>query len=743
MATMIHDTNKPGLVFHGPIRRWDEGLPLGNGMLGCLVWGEGDTLNLSLDRADLWDLTPVPEFNSPDYRFSFVRECVAAKNLDPVRAIIETPYKMHAAPTKLPGGRLVLRVPGLEGATFHLDVGSATARVETASGFRAEIVVLANEPLGLITMDGCIDADPRVWNPFGTDYPPARPTENEIPCAKLGYAQGERLSGVNETGYYQPTGGGDGQTVLVKWRAEGNRWTGLWTIQNGGRSSIERARQRLDDALQKLNGDALSAHYAWWTDYHQQSDIRIDDPVLEHAWRINNYYFGAAARTGAPPICLQGPWTCDEGWLPPWKGDYHHNLNTQFCYYQAFAANHLEAVRGFLDWLWEIKPTCEAWTRKFYDLPGLNMSAVMGLDGQCMGGWHQYSHSPTSAGWIAHFFTLYVKYSGDRAFLRDRAYPWLSACAEFFETYSTMGRDGRRVFPLSSSAEINDNKLSAWFPDQLTNYDLAIVRSVLAALVEFARGLERPQELARWERLLGEFPEFPADLEYGLLIAPDYPLSISHRHHAHLMGFYPLGLLKPFRSENDRAVVETSMRSLEKLGTLQWVGYSFSWRAAMYATMGDGQRAAEDLRVFQSAFVSSNGFHLNGDQSGKGYSKWVTRPFTLEGNFTAALAVQQMLLQSEDGVVRLFPAVPEQWRYAEFTTLRVAGGHLISARMQNGAVNWVEIRSEQGGHCELAHPFAGDRYRAEPAPESGIEDTGARLVFSMSPGETLTFTRVP
>ena len=91
----------------------------------------------------------------------------------------------------------------------------------------------------------------------------------------------------------------------------------------------------------------------------------------------------------------------------------------------------------------------------------------------------------------------------------------------------------------------------------------------------------------------------------------------------------------------------------------------------------------------------------------------------------------------------LFPAIPKQWRFAEFATLRVVGGHLVSARLENGAVNWVKICSEQGGRCVLAHPFAGGRYRVEPAPQNGIEDDGACLAFNLSPGETLTFTRIP
>jgi len=113
--------------------------------------------------------------------------------------------------------------------------------------------------------------------------------------------------------------------------------------------------------------------------------------------------------------------------------------------------------------------------------------------------------------------------------------------------------------------------------------------------------------------------------------------------------------------------------------------------SCLRARVGDGDAAARHLDVFTRAFTSRNGFHVNGDQSGEGFSNLTYRPFTLEGNFAAMQAVQEMLLQSgsptpgkrDTEVIRLFPAVPQDWHDAAFTDLRAEGGHRVFARREN------------------------------------------------------------
>ena len=145
---------------------------------------------------------------------------------------------------------------------------------------------------------------------------------------------------------------------------------------------------------------------------------------------------------------------------------------------------------------------------------------------------------------MAHHFYMHWKYSRDRDFLRDRAYPYLRSAADFIEAMTTKGEEGLRTLALSSSPEINDNRPEAWFPS-ITNYDLALIRWLLGATAELAEELGLREEADRWNALLAEFPPLPLDPTDGrLLVAKDIPLRESHRHHSHLMAIHPLGIVR-------------------------------------------------------------------------------------------------------------------------------------------------------------------------------------------------------
>jgi alpha-L-fucosidase 2 len=104
--------------------------------------------------------------------------------------------------------------------------------------------------------------------------------------------------------------------------------------------------------------------------------------------------------------------------------------------------------------------------------------------------------------------------------------------------------------------------------------------------------------------------------------------------------------------DQQKEIIRQSIRHIEKLGTKAWVGYSFSWMACVYAKAREAEKAADMLRKFATNFTSANSFHLNGDQKGGQYSSYTYRPFTLEGNFAFARGLQEMLLQSHDGLYR-------------------------------------------------------------------------------------------
>jgi alpha-L-fucosidase 2 len=148
-----------------------------------------------------------------------------------------------------------------------------------------------------------------------------------------------------------------------------------------------------------------------------------------------------------------------------------------------------------------------------------------------------------------------------------------------------------------------------------------------------------------------------------------------------------------------------SFKELDSLGTDYWCGYSYSWLGNLKARAKDGDGAAKVLKTFAECFCLPNSFHVNGDQSGTGKSKFTYRPFTLEGNFAFASGLQEMLLQSYSGIINIFPAIPKDWDNITFRNLRTEGAFLISVEKKDGKINKIIIYPEKGGKIKIKNPF--------------------------------------
>ena len=736
------------LVFSRLADSWDEGLPLGNGLLGALIWKKGKALRLSLDRADLWDLRPVREFERPEFRFAWVRGQVLKGDYKPVQELGDVPYDRDPAPTKIPAAALEFDIGAWgEVASVRLNLREALAEVEWKNGARLRTFVQASETVGWFIFEGLpVDVEPRLVPPAYARTAAGAESRDVIAgktLASLDYPPPALLPAANSIYYHQEGWGGMSYDVAVEWqRPRPGVLIGLWTISSDyprlktGLLAIVNAQK----AWRRTFTADLETHRALWRAFWDRSLIEIPDPLLEAQWYREVYKFGSASRRGAPPITLQAVWTADNGSLPPWKGDFHHDLNTQLSYWPCYSGNRLDKGLAFLDWLWAVKPEAENYTRTYFGVEGLNVPGVSTLEGKPMGGWIQYSLGPTVSAWLGHHFYLHWAFSRDKVFLRERAYPWLKAVAVFLDQLAVRGPDGKRKLPLSSSPEINDNRIDAWF-DKTTNFDLALIRWLYGASAELAAELGLKGDEKTWKKILSEWPGLALAGDDGrLLVAPGYPLRESHRHFSHLMAIHPLGLLSWDGGEADRRTIRASLAELDRLGPDGWCGYSYSWLGNMAAWARDGDKAARALRTFAACFCLPNSFHVNGDQCRAGHSKFTYRPFTLEGNFAFASAVQEMLLQSQSGVVRAFPAIPAAWTEVAFQDLRARGAFLVSATMRGGRVVEVRVTSEQGGELRLENPFAGETVRISGIPEDRVRRREKILVLEMRMGEACVLT---
>lgn len=714
------------LRLDAPIERWDEGIPLGNGLMGGLLWGGGNVLKVSLDRGDLWDLRRPDIVKQPDWNYATIKRLVAEGDQKEISRLFDAPYNDIPYPTKLPVARLELEFPAQNQIKrFSLDLATATGQVDLVKG-RVRAVFDATRPVAFLDING------------------PEPAPRFVPSAavkKLGYPAAE----VGEEGDFawvvQSASKGDAlkYAVALKKQRDGNRTRIAVTITStaDGDDPLAIAKEQLDAALA---GQSLDPHRRWWAYFWDKSGVRVPDEDIQRQYDLVQYFYGAASRRWAPPMPLQGVWTADEGSLPPWKGDYHHDLNTQLTYWAYLAAGHFDEGLSFIDFMWDLLPEHRRFAKTFYGTGGAAVPGVMTLDGKALAGWAQYSLSPMDGAWVAQAFYKHWRYTMDDAFLRERAYPYMVALAECYVDLLEPGDDGKLKLPLSSSPEIHNNTIKAWMTPN-TNFDLALLRWHFTALAEMAQELGEAGAAERWRGVLAKLDDFAVEPDtMALMLSPDESLTESHRHHSQVMAIHPLGLITIEGSDRDRAVIEGTLAQMEELGTRNWCGYSFSWMACIGARAGKPETALKYLDIFVSNFISRNGFHLNGDQKGGEYSNFKYRPFTLEGNFAAAEAVHEMLLQSWGDVVRVFPAVPAEWADVEFEKLRAEGGWIVSAKRAAGKTASVSVRATVDGPLRLRDPFNG-------APVEwnlqGVKKDGRDYIIDLKGGQELIGTPKP
>jgi alpha-L-fucosidase 2 len=739
MGQSAKDELQPGrhqnLSFEELATTWDEGIPLGNGMLGALIWEKDGKLRFSLDRADLWDLRPTANLDNKNWTFKWVIDRWKNNQYQEVQQMFDLPYDRDPGPSKIPAGALEFNILA-KVKRVELILRKGLCEVEWANGMKMETFVHATKQEGWFKFSGIKENIlPSIVPPpyhlsaqSGEDNPV---TGQDL--RRLGYPAGDLTVEKEFISYTQEGWNGFTYRIKVQWKSEGDVLIGHWNIQVLNKNEPASVALTEEKISTPKYLDILKTHKNWWLDYWKQCSIDIPDSILLKQWYLEQYKFGAANGNGAPPISLQAVWTADNGKLPPWKGDFHNDLNTQLSYWPAYSANKLGQSMGFIDWLEKNKPVFESYTKQYFQTNGVNVPGVSTFAGSPMGGWIQYSFGPTVSAWIAHHYYLQWRYSMDRTFLSEKAYPWLEKVAIYLMEVSLLDEKGIRKLPLSSSPEIFNNSRQAWF-STMTNFDLGLVKWLFSKTSELAIELNKPEDAVKWKQIEGEWGELDVDDSSGLTFAKDFPYDASHRHFSHLVAFHPLGLVDVSKGEKDKQIIQNTINTLDKYGSSQYCGYSFSWLGNVKARNFDGIGAAKALRIFAEHFCLKNSFHANGDQSKLGYSTFTYRPFTLEGNFAFAAGVQEMLMQSHAGFIHLFPAIPPSWKTVSFHKMRTEGAFLVSANLSGGKVEKVQIEATVSGVLKIKNPFEQHSFKSSI---SFIKE-GEMLVFNLSKGDILT-----
>ena len=728
------------------IKSWDEALPLGNGKLGCLIYGDGP-LKMTVDRVDLWDTRPHPHTLEDGFCYkNLVKLSKSGKEEDwkERERLFEVISSQHAYPSKITAGRLELDFGiNTENIQSYLDIFSAVAWIDIENGkAKAECFMSATQFVGVA----------KIWGEFALNLhiPTYISGKEDGTCALNSGIGAPDMDGslhypkatIEKDGdylYYRQTTHTPFEYGVIVLRKDFDGYSELYftiATNQDGADFIADSKRELAKISKCGYASLKSKHVAWWKEYWAKSQISVGDELLEKTYYRSWYLFASCSRKGFYPMPLQGVWTADNDSLPPWRGDYHHDTNTQLSYQACWKANRLSEGEAFIDYLWNMKDTFERFAKDFFCVEGLLLPSCSTLDGKPIGGWSHYALSPTMTIWAAQCFDEYYLYTGDLQFLRERAYPYFKGIGKAI--YGLLEeKDGKLYLPLSSSPEIFDATPKAYLTPN-SNFDLALLRYLYQTLIKYAEMLE--EDATPYRDILSKLDEIAIG-DGVVLLDKTQKLPVTHRHFSHVMCLYPLHLIN-YDTVEHKEIYEKTIFDLECLGTGLWVGFSFAMSAQIYAMAQKGNAAYERLRQFADGFVADNGFHLNGDFKRKGYCAIHYRPFTLESSFGFCDALQEMLLQEHQGYLHVFPAIPNEWktRKISFKNLRSYNGVLVSAELKAGALTRITIVAQKQTKIRIKNTFNtvkvcvknGDGYVT-------VQDDDEMITLTLSKGKTMIY----
>ena len=420
----------------------------------------------------------------------------------------------------------------------------------------------------------------------------------------------------------------------------------------------------------------------------------VDPRLVEKMSDFGRYLLLASSGFGCSrPANLQGLWNGD--YAPAWGSTYFFNENVQLMYAQALAGGLAETLLPLFGLVERFADDFRANARRLFGCHGLLLPVFMGDRSGLKDNVQPHCVYWTGAGaWIASFYWDYWLHTGDRAFLRDRAWPFLREVALFYEDFLVEGPDGLLHAAPAISPENKptvDGRAEAGVCVDPT-MEIALVRELLSHALAAAAELGTDDaQTAHWRAMLAKLPPYRTN-ERGALcewIDPRLGDNDRHRHLSHLYPLFPGREIAPHR---DPALFEAARRAAEArlaTGLADQTGWSLAHLACVWARLGEGDRALGCLELLLRCCTGPNLFTRHNDGRGMGVTLEALHgaqpAVQLDAAFGFRAAVQEMLLQADGATLRLLPALPRAWTHGAATGLCAPGGVRVDLDWADGA----------------------------------------------------------
>ncbi|MGV9363509.1 glycosyl hydrolase family 95 catalytic domain-containing protein [Amycolatopsis sp. NPDC003731] len=704
---------------------WLRALPIGNGRLGAMVFGNTDTERLQLNEDTIWAGGPHDYSNTQGAgALAQIRQLVFANQWTQAQSLID--QKMLGTPAAQqpyqPAGTLSLALPGGSASSYQrwLDLTTATTVVTYVVNnvrYRREVFASAVDQVIVLRLTAETPGSISFSASFGTPQRASASSPNGTTIALDGVSGDSRgiagsvrflaLAAATAEGGSTSSSGGtlrvSGANAVTLLISIGTSYVDYRTVNGDYQGS---ARSRLA-AAQTLSYDTLRSRHV--ADYQklfnrttldlgrtsaadQPTDVRIaqhnsvsDPQFAALLFQFGRYLLISSSRPGTQPANLQGIW--NDSLNPSWESKYTLNANLPMNYWPADVTNLPECYEPVFAMIADLAVTGARTAQVEYGARGwVTHHNTDGWRGSSIVDFAQAGMWQTGGAWLATMIWDHYRFTGDVAFLRAR-YPLLKGAAQFFlDSLVTEPSLGYLVTNPANSPELNHHANASVCAGP--TMDMQILRDlfdgcagacqVLGVDAAFADQVKAArQKLAPMKvGSRGNIQEWLYDW---------VETEQTHRHISHLYGLYPSNQIT---KRGTPSLFTAARRTLQLRGD-DGTGWSLAWKINYWARMEEGAKAHDLLRLLvRTDRLAPNMFDLH-------------PPFQIDGNFGATSGIAELLLHSHNGELHLLPALPPAWPAGSVTGLRGRGGYTVGATWSGGAATQLTITPDRDGDVNV------------------------------------------
>ena len=728
------------LWYRQPAKRWLEALPVGNGRLGAMVFGGVTTERLALNESTFWSGASGTNHDNPAAReqLPVIRKLLFDGQYQKAVDLISRHLlgRQGNYGTHLPVGDLLLQMRHAEGAVSNyrrdLDLDQATAAVGySIGGVRFTRQVIASHPDHVMAVRLSADQpgkvsfqlrfkanrDPNQVHTRGNDtlVITAAAREQKHSDGTTGVSLAGLVRAVTEGGKVTAQGDAievskaDAVTLLMAlnttYKGDGPAELCEEQLAAAAAQTYPALRQRhVADHQALFERMALDLGPSMATQLPTDQRLAClrrgeDDPALTaQFFQYGRYLLMAGSREDSPlPTNLQGIWNDNLACNMGWTCDFHLDINTQQNYWPAEVCNLSECHEPLFRLIESLREPGRRTAKTVYGARGWVCHVFTNPWGYTAPGWGLgWGVHPTGGIWIGSHLWERYRFTGDREFLRQRAYPTLKEAAEFFLDYMVEDpQHGWLVTGPSTSPEnafITPNGQGACSEYMGPTCDIVLVHDLFTSCITASRTLGVDAEFrSKLESALAKLPPLRIG-QHGQLMEwlEDFDEAVpNHRHTTHLIALYPSDQITPRATPDLAQAARVTLQRRVSRPDWEDVEWSRGNLINFYARLGDGDEAHKHLLGLLREDTDADLLTF----SRGGIAGAPENIFVVDGNSAGTAGIAEMLLQSHTDELELLPALPKAWASGSVKGLKARGSVTVDIEWKDGQASAFKLRS--------------------------------------------------